>query len=109
MKYTTIFILFLTSVIGSCQSSDSKDITSTDAKIQEILASEEFKKAYPVFISSKTSTDEALRISRIYDELLSSIREGITPETDIYDALRKAVATNLEHVKVEQNLRYLSE
>jgi hypothetical protein len=42
MKYTTIFILFLTSVIGSCQS-DSKDITSTDAKIQEILASEEFK------------------------------------------------------------------
>jgi hypothetical protein len=28
---------------------------------------------------------------------LSSIREGITPETDIYDALRKAVATNLDY------------
>lgn len=93
MKYTAVFILSLCLGLTSC-TQDNKEMVSTEARIQEIIASEEFQNAYPVTVARTTSTEEALETAQIYEALLASLKEKSAPGTNIYEALREAISDN---------------
>lgn len=93
MKYTPVFFLFLCLGVSSC-TEDNKDIVSTEARIQEILASEEFQQAYPLPFTREKTSEKDLKNARIYETLLASLKEKPTPGTNIYDTLRETITND---------------
>jgi|GEM_PF-4945720 len=96
MKYTTVFVLALCLGLASC-TQDRKEVVSAEAKIQEIIASDEFQNANSVLLSNDQNPAEALKNAQIYDALLGSLKGKLTPDKNIYAALREAVLSDASY------------